>query len=220
MSFNQMSSPITLFIDGNEVAAQEGEMLLPVALAHGRYIPHLCALEASNSLTSACRLCFVEAEGRQGPLSACTLPVSQGMVVNTQGAQALALARSGFELLIASHPIECGQCPRQGACELHRIARHLGVRLKSGRLRRIVHEAGRDDGNPAFRKDARKCVLCGRCVWVCRERLGKNILGFAYRSFDRVVTSFADDQEIEAKCRGCGECITVCPTAALTAKVP
>ncbi|MBU1053873.1 MAG: (2Fe-2S)-binding protein [Proteobacteria bacterium] len=213
-----MASSISITIDGSKIIAPEGESLLYTALNNGCYIPHLCAIEGSSSLISACRLCFVEIEGQDDLVSACTAKITQGMVVNTQSAKVLRLVRTGFELLMASHLVECAACSSKGSCELQRIAKHLGIKLTSDRFRKIVNDVKADESNPAFINDTRKCVLCGRCLWVCREQLGKNMLGFVHRGFDRVVATFADECEIEAKCRDCGECTKVCPTGALTAK--
>jgi bidirectional [NiFe] hydrogenase diaphorase subunit len=209
---------VSLTIDGKKITADEGAKLLWVALDNGIYIPNLCALRDRNEPAAACRLCFVEVEGRAQPVTACTETVTEGMVVNTKGASAIQLALSGFELLMAFHPVDCAHCASNGSCELQQIARHLGAKLKSKRLRKLVRELPIDDSNPLFTYNPNKCVLCGRCVWVCHERLGIGILGFAHRGFNRVVTTFADEPLGELRCRECGECVSVCPTGALTFK--
>jgi bidirectional [NiFe] hydrogenase diaphorase subunit len=209
---------VSLTIDGKRITAGEGEKLLWVALDNDIYIPNLCALRDNSEPAASCRLCFVEVEGREEPVSACTEPVTEGMVVNTRGEKALRLARSAFELIMASHPVDCAHCVRQGSCELQEIARHLKVSLKSKRLRRLLHELPVDDSNPLFIYDPNKCVLCGRCVWVCQRRLGIGIFGFAYRGFNRVVTTFAGEPIGETGCQECGDCVNACPTGALAFK--
>jgi len=206
-----------LTIDGRRITALEGERLLWVALDNGVYIPNLCAIR-NDSEAAACRLCFVEVAGKEQPVTACTEPVAEGMVVSTRGEKALRLVRSAFELLMASHPVECAHCASNGSCELQKIARHLGVRLKTKRFRKLTRELPVDESHPLFIYEPNKCVLCGRCVWACREKLGIGVLGFAYRGFQRVVTTFASDPLGKSRCQACGECVRVCPVGALVFK--
>jgi len=209
---------ISLTIDGERITAPEGEKLLWVALGNGIYIPNLCGLRDNSEPPAACRLCFVEVEGKEQPVTACTEMVSDGMVVNTRGGKALRLARGAFELLMSSHPVDCAHCAKSGSCELQKIAHHLNIKLKSKRFRKLLRELPVDYSSPLFIYDPNKCVLCGRCVWVCRERLGIGAIGFAYRGFQRVVTTFAGEPFAESRCQECGECVSVCPSGALVFK--
>jgi len=209
---------VSLTIDGKKITAPEGENLLWVALDNGIYIPNLCALRDKPEPAASCRLCFVEVEGKEQPVTACTETVTEGMVVNTKGAKAIRLARTGFELLMASEPVDCACCPANRSCELQMIAHHLGVKLKSKRFRKLLRELPVDYSSPLFIYDPNKCVLCGRCVWVCRERLGIGALGFARRRFNRLVTTIGDAPIAESRCRDCGECVVACPTGALAFK--
>jgi len=209
---------VTLTIDGKKITAHVGENLLRVALDNGIYIPNLCAIRDKPVPNAACRLCFVEIEGRKSPVTACTEPVAEGMVVNTRGEKALALARAGFELLMASHALDCAHCPANGACELQKIARHLKASLKTKRFRLLLRNLPVDDSNPLFIYDPNKCVLCGRCVWVCRQDVKSGVFGFAHRGFERVLTTFADEPLGSERCLDCHKCIEVCPTGALSFK--
>ena len=209
---------VSLTIDGKKITAREGEKLLWVALDNGIYIPNLCALRDKSEPTAGCRLCFVEVDGYSQLVTACTEPVREGMVVNTRGPKALRLVRTGFELLLATHPVDCGHCVKNRSCELQKIAAHLGAKLKAKRFKKLERKLPVDASSPTFIYDPNKCVLCGRCVWVCRERLGKGILGFAHRGFERMVTTFADEPLGNFMCQECGECVTVCPAGALTFK--
>jgi len=121
---------VSLKIDGKHITAREGDKLLWVALDNGVYIPNLCALRDNPEPTAACRLCFVEVSGQAQPVTACTEIVTEGMEVNTMGIGALRLARHGFELLMASHTLDCAHCSKSGSCELQRIAHHLGIKLR------------------------------------------------------------------------------------------
>ena len=140
------------------------------------------------------------------------------MVVNTKGEKALRLVRSGFELFMASHPIDCAHCTKSGSCELQKIAYRIGAKLKTKRLRKLERGLPIDDSHPLFIYDPNKCVLCGRCVWICRQRLEVRVFGFAHRGFKRVMTTFEDKPIGESRCEECADCIEVCPTGALVSK--
>ena len=208
---------VSLTIDGKEITAPEGEKILRAALANDIYIPNLCAIKDKPEPNAACRLCFVEVEGEDEPVTACTREVKEDMVVNTRGEKALKLAQAGFELIMASHPVDCAHCAANRACELQNIAKHLGCKLKTKRYRQLLRDLPIDESNPLFTLDPNKCVLCGRCVWECHKRKETALLGFAYRGFKRMITTFASEP-IGDQCLDCGECVRVCPTGALAFK--
>jgi bidirectional [NiFe] hydrogenase diaphorase subunit len=208
---------VTLLIDGKVIRAEAGEKLLWAALDNGIYIPNLCAIRERPEPDAGCRLCWVEVLGIKEPVPACAVEVKDGMVVTTAGPKALTLARAGFELLMASHDLDCANCKADGRCELQSIAKTLGCSLKPKELRKIVRGLPVDESNPLFTITPDRCILCGRCVWECRKQ-GKNaLLGFAHRGFNRVITTFGDEP-IGDKCKDCLRCIEVCPTGALTLK--
>ncbi len=209
---------VTVIIDGKEIKASEGEKILWVALDNGIYIPNLCAIRERSEPTAACRLCFVEVEGKNMPVTACTEPVREGLAINTKGPRALKLARTALELILSNHPVNCADCSRNGSCELQIIAKHLGIKLTTKRFRKLLPALPVDSSSPVFIYDPNKCVLCGKCVWVCQEKLGIGAIGFAYRGFQRMVTTFSNEPIGKSICLGCGECVTVCPTGALVFK--
>ena len=209
---------VSLTIDGKNITAGEGENLLQVALANSIYIPNLCAMKERSPQPASCRLCFVGIMGRGRPVTACTETVANGMVVNTQDDDARRLAQTAFELIMASHPVDCAHCARNGTCELQKIARHLKAKLNTRRFRKILHNLPVDDSHPQIRYDPDKCMLCGRCVWVCRERVSEEVLGFAYRGFKRVVTTFGGEPLANYMCDKCNACVSVCPVGALVLK--
>ncbi len=209
---------VSLTIDGKKITTSAGEKILWAALDNGIYIPNLCAIREKPEPNAACRLCFVEIQGESEPVTACTREVSAGMVVNTKGEKALALVKAGFELLMASHALDCAHCPANRSCELQNIAHHLRVGLKTKRFRLLLRDLPVDDSNPLFTYDPNKCVLCGRCIWQCQKKKSTSMLGLAHRGFNRRVTTFADEPIGENRCLDCTGCIEVCPTGALSFK--
>jgi formate dehydrogenase major subunit/NADH-quinone oxidoreductase subunit G len=209
---------VTLTIDGKEVKARAGQKLLWAALENGIYIPNLCAIKEKPKPNASCRLCWVEVAGKSKPVTACTEEVKDGMAVETRGEKAAGLARAGFELLMASHALDCAHCRANGRCELQMIAKVLKCSLKPRRLRLLLKDLPIDDSNPLFTYDPNKCILCGRCVWECRKQRAKAILGFAHRGFERRLTTFEDEAIGADRCLNCTACVEACPTGALALK--
>ena len=210
---------VSLTINGKKVTTHAGKNLLWVALDNGIYIPNLCAMRDKPEPEAACRLCWVEIEGRKSPVTACTEPVAAGMVVNTSGVKSLELACTGFELLMASHALDCAHCNANGSCELQKIAKFLKCPLKPKRFRLLLRGLPVDESNPLFTYDPNKCVLCGRCVWVCRKHVKNGVLGFAHRGFERRLTTFGDEPIGADRCLECSRCVAACPTGALALKI-
>ncbi len=208
---------IHLSIDGKEIECAEGEPLLWVALDHEIYIPHLCMAREMEPY-GACRLCFVEMEGEGLPVTACTTRVREGMVVNTKGAKALRLARTAFELILSNHPVDCAHCLKRGFCELQQIARHLRLKLKTKKFKKLLRDRPIDEASPVWIYEPNKCVLCGRCVRYCQEKMDMNPIGFAYRGFQRWVTTFNDQPVGLSECRDRIELAEICPVGAFVAK--
>lgn len=212
---------VSLVIDGKKVTAQEGEKVLWAALDNGIYIPNLCGIRESSEQAASCRLCFIEIAGYDEPVTACTEPVREGLVVNTRGPKARRLARTSFELLLASYDLDCAHCPKNRRCDIQKIAAHIGVKLNTKRFRRLPRNLPVDDSSPLFTYNPNRCVLCGRCVWVCREHMGPNqagAIGFAERGFKRIVAAFGGAPFGQSRCQQCTECISVCPAGALVFK--
>jgi len=209
---------VSLTIDGKTIKARKGERLLWVALDNGIYIPNLCTLRDMKTPSASCRLCFVEVGGKPEPVTACTEEVYGGMVVTTVTPRVTRLRRMAAELLIASHPTDCRNCGKNRSCELQALAGFLKLKLKPSRLRALVHALPIDRSHPALFFDPNKCLLCGRCVWVCKERTGLGILQFTHRGFETRISTFTDRPLAETRCNGCLECARVCPVGALLAK--
>lgn len=212
-----MSDNVRLTVDDKEIEAPAGEKILWAALQNGIYIPHLCALPGEEAPFAACRLCFVEIKGYPRPVTACTEIVSPGMVVHTRGERLDRLVRTGFEMIMSNHRIECKTCPANRRCELQKIAKERKWPLKPKRLPPLERDLPVDDSAPGIIYDPNKCVLCGRCVRTCRK---KNVgdLGFAHRGFNRIVTTFGGAPLGSGGCHNCSDCASACPVGALSAR--
>lgn len=211
-----MSEKVCITIDGQKISATKGEMLLWVALENNIYIPHLCAYrEETENPPASCRLCFVEVEGRPAPVPACTLPVYEGMVINTRSEQVDTLVAAGFELIMSNHKLDCKNCSANGNCALQQIAKARKLRLKPQSLPMLDKNKPLDDSVAGLIYDPNKCVLCGQCIRACR-RSGSGILGFTQRGFQRAVTTFGTLTLQESGCTNCKECVQACPVGAFS----
>ena len=187
------------------------------ALDNGLYIPNLCAVRGDITPFASCRLCFVEIEGRGDPVTACTEPVRDGMVVHLNTPKVKKLRNIAFELLLSHHNLDCAHCAKNRNCELQNTARRLGLKLKTKRLKRIPRNLPVDYSHALFTYDPNKCILCGKCVWVCHQQ-GSGILDFAFRGIDTVVSTFSGMPLADAGCTSCLACVHVCPVGSLVAK--
>ena len=218
-----MAKPVTakasveITIDGQKVRAEEGEKILWAALAAGIEIPHLCAIKEADPPLGTCRLCFVEVEGR-GVVASCVEPVREGMVVHTDEKRALALRRRAMELLLADHPLACKDCPKKGKCDF--LLASIAMKVKRPKQIRPFprEELPVDDSHPQIIFDPNKCIRCGRCVWVCKERVHEVPFDFIKKGYEMRIATFLNKPLGETNCTGCGECVRVCPVAALCLK--
>ncbi|MBW2039631.1 MAG: (2Fe-2S)-binding protein [Deltaproteobacteria bacterium] len=201
-------------IDGKKVKAKKGEKILWAALDAGIEIPHLCAIREAENAWGACRLCFVEIEGR-GVVTSCTEPVGEGMMVHTDTERVQRLRKRAMELILADHPMECKTCPKRGDCELLKWMKFLKVKVPKN-LRPFPKERLEpDESHPLFVLDPNKCILCGKCIWVCKEKIRADVLDFAYRGYNMRISTFLGKPIAQSPCIGCGECVKVCPVGAL-----
>ncbi len=210
---------LTLTIQGTEIKAKEGANLLWTALDNGFYIPNLCALrDTKPPVPASCRLCFVEIEGKNTPITSCTTVVKDGMIVHLNTQKVNRVRNTAFELLLSHHHIDCAHCDKNGNCELQNIAAKLGLKLKLKKFRNVPRDLPVDTSHPLFYYDPNKCVLCGRCVQICKEQ-GIGTLDFAFRGIHTTVSTFAGKSLVEACPRdSCLACVAVCPVGSLVAK--
>ena len=209
-----------LLVDNRKIEAEEGSNLLQVCLKNEIYIPNLCFLEQMSDHPSSCRMCFVEIDGENGPVPACTVTVTEGMTVKTDTDAVRQLQKTAFQLLMSVHDVDCGNCPANKACELQRIARHLKVPLKPGALEKELKTADQDHVHPLIDYCPNRCVLCARCIRTCKENHGQSIMSFAKRGFDTLITFYGQGDLIETPCDSCLACVEICPVGALVLKNP
>jgi len=204
---------ITIEVNGRPVEAVPGELLLTALRRAGIRVPTLCCLE-NLTPTGACRLCVVEVAGQRTLVPSCAFPVAAGMQVKTHSPRAVAARKTIVELLLANHPDDCNYCPRNGDCQLQKLAGELGVRERMYAGERTEWKL--DISSPSLVRDPAKCILCGRCVRVCEEVQAVAAIDFIGRgSRTRVGTAFDLGLNVSS-CINCGQCITICPTGALS----
>jgi bidirectional [NiFe] hydrogenase diaphorase subunit len=207
---------ISLSVDDCRIEAPAGANLLSVCLDNGIYIPHLCYLKAAQRPAGACRMCFVEIEGRPAPVAACTIKVEPGLSVRSDTPAVRRLQKSALRMLLSVHRVDCKNCHANKCCDLQRIAKFLKVGLNSKPLPLELKAREVDDSHPRILHYPNRCVLCGKCVAVCRDRLGHAGLTFARRGFATVVTFFGPTTH--SACEQCQACVDVCPVGAMALK--
>jgi len=207
---------IQLTIDGQEVKAEPGTRILKVAMDSQIYIPNLCYIPEADLPFGGCRLCYVEVEGR-GLVTACTQPAEDGMVIHTQTPAVNRLRRTAFKLMIAYHHLDCRSCWKNKACDLQKLAAKIKVKLKTPEdFRALPSDLFLlDTTNPFMIYDPNRCIICGKCVWVCQNQNGETLIDFAYRGYETRLRLSSHISMIEERCTSCSECVDICPTAAL-----
>jgi NADH-quinone oxidoreductase subunit G len=205
-----MPDPVKLTIDGRAVTAPPGTLVIDAAKMAGIEIPAFCYYEGL-SLAAACRMCLVEVEKMPKLMTACTLPVAEGMVVRTDTPQVATARKYTLEFLLTNHPLDCPVCDKGGECELQDMVFRYGA--GESRYTEIKVHTPEKQFSPVVYFDAPRCILCFRCVRVCNEGMGVNALGVIQRG---VTTEIAPNHGDHLECDECGACIDICPVGALT----
>ena len=203
---------IQLTINNKKISAAPGTTILEAAKQNGVIIPSLCYLEGIHKFGS-CRICSVEVEGARTLQAACMAEVREGMVVHTNSKKVLKTRKVLYELILSDHSKNCLNCNRNQSCELQKLGDILGVsscRFNTSSAREEL------DISPSITRDLSKCILCRRCVTVCKGVQGVGILDAQNRGFDSVIAPAMDRSINDVKCAYCGQCTVVCPVGALT----
>ena len=206
-----MKKEVTLKIDGREVRAPEGTNLIDAAESVGIHIPNLCYLKGMKGV-GACRLCLVEIEGMKAPVIACNTRVKDGMSVNTKTEKVEEVRKFVIDLILSLHPLDCMTCTKAGVCRLQSYAYDFGIKESSFTRKKFGYPI--DEANPFLKRDPEYCILCGRCVRVCKEQ-GTNVLDFMGRGVSSKVVTAGDKPLQDSECTFCGSCLDACPVNAL-----
>ena len=204
---------VRLIVDNRELQVEQGTILLDACLANGIYIPNLCHLKGMERPQASCRLCFVDIDGR--PVPSCTVTVTAPLRVRTDTPAVRELQRSALRLLLSVHRVQCAHCPANKRCALQQIAKLLGVGLKVKGLQQFLDKPELVRDHPFIDHYPNRCVLCGRCVRVCRTGDGRPQMNYAGRGFDTVISFYGATQAQTTSCDSCRACVKICPVGAL-----
>ncbi len=203
---------VTLTIDGKEVQAPRGELLIKVAQNHGSYIPRFCWHERMKPV-GMCRMCLVEVEGMRGMQISCATPVADGMVVNTQSPNVKAVQDGVLEFLLINHPLDCPVCDRGGECPLQDQTLAFGP----GESRFVEEKRHFEKPVPIsdlVLLDRERCIQCGRCTRFAAEVAGDPLIDFGERGNNTQVITYPDEP---FSSYFSGNTVQICPVGALTA---
>lgn len=223
-------SKITINIDGKEIQTQEGEYILNAARANDIFIPAICYLTRCSP-TLACRLCLVEADGKQ--VYACNAKSKEGMNIATMTENIVKERRAIMEVYDVNHPLQCGVCDQSGECELQNYTLEMGVDSQHYAVK-DVNRKDKDWGHIHYNPGL--CIVCERCVTACKDMIGDNALKTVPRGADALEAEYKESMPKDAyamwnklnksligltsgeemlDCTSCGECAAVCPVGAL-----
>jgi len=204
---------IVVTIDNRTVAVPAGTTILNACKSAGVTIPTLCHLEEVSS-NASCGICVVEVEGAKSLVRSCVQTVTSGMKIHTATARVMRARKTVTELILANHPFECPTCLRSESCELQALAAQMGITEQH--FPQTKKTVPTDFIGWGVMRDNNKCILCGRCVAVCREVQSVAAIDFAGRGIKTRIAPFMDKALSESVCVSCGQCTVVCPTGALT----
>ena len=205
---------VNAVIDRRPVSVKEGTSILDAARGAGIQIPHLCYLKGINEI-AACRMCAVEVEGTERLVTACDNEVLEGMVIHTNSPRVRSARRTNLRLILSQHDTSCTTCIRSGNCELQRIAADLNIHYQPYE----VHpERSAVDLEAPLIREAGKCIKCMRCVQICDKIQDMHIWDVAGTGSRTTVDVSYNRLLKNTECTYCGQCVTHCPTGALTAR--
>ncbi|MEG2083500.1 MAG: NADH-dependent [FeFe] hydrogenase, group A6 [Oscillospiraceae bacterium] len=208
-----MADNIKLQVNGITVEVPENSTILDATVKAGVRVPTLCYLKGINEI-GACRMCLCEVKGARGLMAACVAPATEGMEVFTNTPKLRDSRKKTLELILSNHRTDCLSCSRSTNCELQALANEYDVDLDA--FKRSNLEPDIDDSAVHLIRDNSKCILCRRCVAVCRKIQHVGVIGLVNRGYKTHITSAFDAPLSETSCVNCGQCIQVCPTGALT----
>ena len=206
---------INLKINNIPVSVPEGTTILEAARVAGVKIPTLCYMKDINAI-GACRICVVEVKGARSFAAACVYPVTEGMEVFTDTPKIRQSRKTTLELILSDHNKDCLSCDRNLHCELQALAYEYGCDAKA--FSGAVNTSEKDFSTDYLIRDNSKCILCRRCVAMCNKVQHCGVINAKMRGFATEIGQAFDVDLADTACAGCGQCINVCPTGALTEK--
>lgn len=208
-------SMVNIKINGMELSVPAEYTVLEAARENGIEIPTLCYLK-DVSKTGSCRMCIVEVKGARALQAACVYPVSEGLEVFTNTPKVRQQRKVTLELLLSNHDRQCLSCARNRSCELQALADELGVTEISYEGEMNTYDI--DDVSPSLIRDNNKCILCRRCVNMCKDVQTVAVIDTMERGFKTKIASAFEMPLADTSCVNCGQCIISCPTGALKEK--
>lgn len=205
---------INLTVNGKKIKAGKGASVLQACLDNGIFIPNLCWLKEMENPPVSCRLCFVQIEGEDKPRNSCMIPAENGMSVRTDTPEVRRLQRTALEFLLSVHKVDCKRCSVNKKCMLQDAAKFLGMSLKPERTGKLDREVPAED-HPFLLYDPDKCVMCGKCVFICERVQKRPYLTFSGRSIDTTISFFGETDASRIPCGSCYACVQICPAGAL-----
>ena len=206
---------INLKIDDKEIQVEEGTTILQAARQASIDIPTLCFLKDINEIGD-CRMCIVQVDGRRGLATSCIQKVEEGMVVKTHSKEVIEARKVILDLILSNHQRDCLTCTRNGNCELQNLAVKFNVTGIEYEGETNKHQI--DDLSPSIVRDFNKCILCRRCVSVCKKVQEIGAIDCINRGFNSCISTVGDNSLNDVNCTFCGQCIEACPVGALREK--
>ncbi|HHY24087.1 MAG TPA: 2Fe-2S iron-sulfur cluster binding domain-containing protein, partial [Clostridiaceae bacterium] len=206
---------VNITIDDRKIQVPKNYTVLEAAKQANISIPTLCFLKDINEI-GACRMCVVEVKGARSLQAACVYPVSEGLVIRTQSPAIREARKVTLELILSNHDRSCLTCVRSRSCELQKLAEELNV--EDIRFNGETHKLPLDNFSPSIVRDPNKCILCRRCVSMCKNIQKVAAIDTNERGFNTIVSPVFEKSLNEVPCVMCGQCINVCPVGALREK--
>lgn len=204
---------LTLTVNGRQVEASAGTLLLEALRDLGIVVPTLCH-DPRLTPYGGCRLCVVaRRDGRGGLVPACSTPVQRGMRIETDTPEVIESRQRQLQLLVLNHRMECPVCERRGDCRLQDLVYEYGSPEDPLPFERVL--APKDVGSRVIVRDPEKCIICGKCVRICDEIQGVAAIGIVRRGLEAKVSTLL---ERPLDCEFCGQCVNACPVGALVAR--
>jgi NADH-quinone oxidoreductase subunit G len=209
---------VTFTVDGKKLTAPGGTLLIDACKSAGIEVPAFCYYPGL-SLQAACRMCVVRIEKMPKLQTACTTPVTEGMVVTTESPEIAQARKATLQLLLGNHPLDCPVCDAGGECELQDMTFKYGA--ADSFYTEPKNHRDEQQWSPVVFFDRPRCILCYRCVRMCGEGMDVFALGIQNRGSSSVIApnvpaDISPDHLARVDCEQCGMCIDACPVGALT----